>query len=435
MLSSITYLEDDVSGNAAFRIQAPASHVRIPAHFLTLLDVSESMMDQNKLVNVKRCMSLLLKFLSPADMLSIVTFGEESKIIVKGVKAEPSAIHMLEQAIDSLVTKGCTNLSAGLASIREIMDEHGESHLKPSLLVLTDGHANRGAFIPNELQAIIKRLRELFPMLSMSFIAYGMDHNADLMKLFAEETLGSYSIVKSLEDAALTMGDALGGAISCVAQNVAVQVPEGTTVEGPFKVVNNRIELGDIFAGSEKLILLKKPDGPVHVSGITLPDLERFHTEVTHITTDTSRNAEIELTRLRYECARLFQAMRSGNSVDLAAFRTSLADPFLAGNAVTEMLRAELTSLETAQEDVTLRGMSHDMYTQLAQHEIFTSTGGGTSSGIVNRTVRFATTSGDPLTPSAYPQSDDDASNQTPLVGTVQRQVATLMRLASQTPT
>ena len=117
MLTSLTYLEQDVSGNAAFRIQVPASDVRTPAHFLALLDVSESMMDQDKLINVKRCMSLLLKFLSPADMLSIVTFGEESKIIVKGVKAEPSAIHMLEQAIDSLITKGSTNLSAGLTSI------------------------------------------------------------------------------------------------------------------------------------------------------------------------------------------------------------------------------------------------------------------------------------------------------------------------------
>ena len=437
MQTSLTYLQQDLSGNVAFHLKVSSSAVRTPIHFLTLLDVSESMMDENKLVNVKRCMSLLLKFLSHTDKLSIVTFGEESTIVVKGVKAEPLSIPMLEQAIESLVTHGCTNFSAGLGSIREILDELGDCQLKPSLLVLTDGHANRGASTPSELQTIVKRIRELFPTLSMSFIAYGTDHNADLMNVLAEETLGTYSIVKNLEDAALTMGDALGGAISCVAQNVAISVPEGTTVEGPFKVVNNRIELGDIYAGSEKLILLKKPEGTMFLSGVSLPSLDPFKREVTMITTDTSRNAEIDLTRLRYECARLFQVLRTQQHVELANFRAAINDPFLAGNPVTAMLQSELASLEAAQE-LLQNGMSNHIYSQLAQHERYTSTGGGTSSVIVpRRTIRFARSTSDPTADSddeTITQTPMSGGQQTPMVGEVQRQIASMMRQASHTP-
>jgi len=425
MQTSLTYLEQDASGNTAVRIKVPVTDARTPTHFMTLLDVSESMLGNNKLGNVKRCMSLLLKFLVAEDKLSIVTFGEDSKIVVKHVNAEPASIPMLEHAIESLNVNGCTNLSAGLASIREILGECGEDHRKVSLLVLTDGHANRGASTPFDLKAIVKRIHELFPAMTMNFIAYGDDHNAELLKDLATEVTGSYSTVEGLEGAALTMGDALGGAISCVAQNVAIQVPEGTTVEGPFKIVDNRITIGDLYAGSEKLLLIKKPAGAVTIGGVTLPDLEQFNTEVTDITTNTERNAEIDLTRLRYECGRLFHTLRTqrSQSLDLSAFRTALEDPFLAGNPVTAMLRAELASLEAALEHLRY-GMTSQLLARLTQHEAYNYTGAGTSAGITSPGAPPAYDS----CPGAPLPDPDDGSSQTPMCGEVQRRTATLMR-------
>ena len=431
MQTSLTYLEQDASGKAAVRIKVPATDARTPTHFMALLDVSESMMGQNKLGNVKRCMSLLLNFLVPEDKLSIVTFGEESKVVVKHVKAEPASIPMLEQAIESLNVHGCTNLSAGLASIREILGECVDEQLKVSVLVLTDGHANRGAFIPTDLKTIVKRIHELFPVMTMNFIAYGTDHNAELLKELADEVNGSYSIVENLEDAALTMGDALGGAISCVAQNVSIQVPEGTTVEGPFKLVDKRITIGDLYAGSEKLVLIEKHAGPIFVSGVTLPDLAQFNTGVTDVTTNTERNAEIDLTRLRYKCGHLFHALRTQHSstVDLSSFRAALDDPFLAGNPVTAMLRGELASLEAALEHLR-NGMTSQLLARLTQHEAYNYTGAGTSAGISSPGAPVARSSSPGSCPGApRPDEEDDyGSAQTPMAGEVQRRTATQMR-------
>ena len=424
MQTSLTHLPND---SAALRISTPQSDDRTPSHFIGLIDVSESMMDDNKLVNVKRCMSLLLKFLTPADELSVVSFGEESKIILNRVKALASAVPMMEQAIESLRTNGCTNLSAGLGSVREVLSAGAD--LKTGLLILTDGHANRGAHSPTELQAIVKRMAELYPALSFSFIAYGTEHNAQLMKLLADETNGKYSIVESLEGAALAIGDALGSIISCVAQNVVVELPEGTTAEGPFKIVGDRLIIGDLYAGSEKLILLSKPAGPVYLRGTALPHMDPFKTEVTAITTDTARNAEIDLTRLRYTCAELFSDLRGGTDIAarLEAFRTARADPFLAGQPVTDMLLAELASIDAAVAEV---GRSHyvsaRLAVQLTQHSAYSSTGGGTAHPI--QAVHWADGAEDPV------QRAPTHDTQSPMAGTQQRRVASLMRTMSQQP-
>jgi hypothetical protein len=426
MQVSLTHLPNE---SAALRISTPASDERTPSHFIALLDVSESMMDDNKLVNVKRCMSLLLKFLTPADELSVVSFGEDSKIILNRVKAEAGAVSMMEQAIESLQTNGCTNLSAGLGSVREILS--ADSGLKTGLLVLTDGHANRGAHTSGELHTIVKRINELYPALSISFIAYGTDHNAQLMTSLAEETHGSYSIVESLEGAALAMGDALGGIISCVAQNVVVELPEGTTAEGPFKIAGGSLVLGDLYAGSEKLILLSKPEGSVRVRGTALPHMDPFNTEVTTISTDMARNAEIDLTRLRYICADLFSDLRAGTDITerLATFRAALADPFLAGQPVTDMLLAELVSIDAAVAEV---GRSHyvsaRLAAQLTQHSAYSSTGGGTAQPI-QPTVHFADdeTEEDPVARGLM-------DTQSPMAGARQRQIASLMRTMSLQP-
>jgi len=427
VFANITHISDTT---AALRITTPTvTDERTPTHFMALLDVSESMDDSNKLKHVKRCMSLLLKFLTPADELSLVAFGEESRIVLKRVAATNAAVPMMEQAIDSLVTSGCTNLSAGLGSIREILTEAGTT-LKPGLLVLTDGHANRGVSSASDLQAIVKRLYELYPELSTSFIAYGTDHNADLLKALAEETNGKYSIVENLEDAALSMGDTLGSMISCVAQNVVVELPEGTEVEGPWRCSAGRLTIGDLYAGSQKLILLKKPAGAVRVHGVSLPLLEPFNIEAA-VTEDRTRNAEIDLTRLRYRCAEFFEQLRVGGTLaasELASFRLDLGDSFLAGD-VANMLLAELASIDAAVEQVGQHGsrLQPRLRAQLTQHAAFALTGSGTSQPIQRR-VAFTEAHSDEEEPVA------PAAVLSPTATTRQRHVSNLMRTMSQQP-
>jgi len=400
---SLKYLEQDGSGPAALSLKVPHTDIRTPTHFIALIDVSESMEDKNKLTHVKHCMSLLLPFLTSEDALSIVTFGENSTIVLKNVKTDVSQRPVIEKAIESLEVLGCTNYSAGLGSVRQILDE-GSAH-KPGLLTFTDGHANRGVFDPPALTAMISRIHELYPALSMSFIAYGTDHNATLLKAMADSVMGSYSIVESLEAAATAMGDCLGGILSCALQNVVIECPPGTTAHGPYSVSpTGRLVLGDLYSGSDTIILLEMTSGPVAVTGVSLPNLDPFRLVVT-TTLDTSPNVEITVTRLRYRCAEMFRRIRdslttpdgTNFTAEIAAFREACADPTLAAHPVTEMLKAEILSMEAAISRVAA-GRTQGLDTQLTQHAAFTSLMRGmtTSIGGGGHRVRFNSEAEDP---------------------------------------
>jgi Mg-chelatase subunit ChlD len=390
MKCTLTFLETDGSGEAALRIQPADSDTRVDTHFVMMLDISESMADRNKLGNVKHCMSLLLQFLTPNDELSIVTFGETSKVALRRLKMNsPGATASAEQAIQALHVEGCTNMSAGLASVREVLDEAAAgTSLKQGLFLLTDGHANRGVADPTALRGLVSRIHEVYPALTMSFVAYGVDHNTDLLKGMAEDCMGAYSVVDSIEDAALTMGEALGSVTSCVAQNVVIQCPPGTTVLGPYKISEaGELRIGDMYAGVETMLLLNLKEGPVRVRGSLMPSLDTFNTEVTERSLIITRNLDIELTRLRYRCSALWERVRAGRDTEavlrpeIDALRDAVTDTALDGNAVAEMLRAEIPSLYVAIEERG-RGAGARVNVMASQHAAFTSLGRGTSQPI-----------------------------------------------------
>lgn len=436
MQASVTYLSEltatSVKRQAALRLQAPQSSDRTATHFILLLDISDSMNHNGKLEHVKTCASLLLRLMTPADYISVITFGQDSQIIINA--AQTYAVHLrgIGSAIQGLVADGCTNLSAGLASVKKVLSDV-TTGAKPTLLLLTDGHANRGVVDSASLQTMISNLVEQFPALSMSVVGYGTDHHAGLLKAFAETTHGSYSIVENQEDAAGVLGDALGGALSCTAQNVYVKCPEGTAVSGPYTVKDGVIRIGDLYSGTDTLLLLELPEGPVTVCGTQVPELTSFEV-VAETSVALERNPDIELTRLRYQCSDLFRQVRDWASLDSAgqatlraaidAFRTSLDDPVFTDHPVTQMLVTEVQSLLQAVRVMQQPGRHYDMAARIMQHEAYTSLGRGTSSAIAGP----EDTQEDPETVPA------PAQLQSPMSTVRQRQMATLMRTMSQQP-
>ena len=416
MNASVTYVSSDEKGQASLVINAPVTDERAPAHFILLLDVSDSMNDDNKLEHVKLCSSLLLKLLTPVDKISLVTFGKYSRVILTAVATDASNLAAIEGAIAALHTDGCTNLSAGIASVSEVLAIGGG--LKPTLLLLTDGYANRGVSNSADLQTMMSGLTTQCP-LGLAVIAYGTNHNAELLKGFATAAHGSYSIVSGLEDAAIALGDALGGALSCVAQNVEIICPAGSTIAGPYSCIDGRVRVGDLYAGSSTMYLMDLVTGPVTVRGVLVPSMQAFTVEAV-ATVSEARDASVELTRLRYKCSDLFRQVRleQATAEDIAAFRALLGDPFLAGNPMTEMLLAEATSLEEAFRGRRAGGAG--LVSRILQHEAFTALGRGTTQAI---------SSG-----GAPPHPEDPSSTMSPMSSRTQQRMASLMRTMSQEP-
>jgi len=430
---SLTYLEREGSGPAALRITTATSDLRTPTHFIALIDVSESMEDKSKLIHVKHCMSLLLKFLTSDDYISIISFGEGSTILLNRVKADTTQLPVIEKAIESLQVNGCTNYSAGLGSVRQILDESPASTVKPGLLTFTDGHANRGVFDHPSLTAMISRIHQLYPTLSFSFVAYGTEHNAVLLKAMADSVMGSYSIVESLEGSATAMGDCIGGILSCSAQNVVIEFPAGTVAHGPYTITAaGRLTLGDLYAGTDTTILVEVKEGSIVITGVTLPTLDPFRqTATTRL--DVAPNVEITVTRLRYRCAALFSKIRDSMhrrdsfTEEIESFRLACSDPALAEHPVIPMLKAEIVSMEAAIENITA-GTTQGLDVQLTQHAAFTSMLRGTTTSIQPQSgrqrtrFRFNSVESDPEEPTIMMSPQRSARQQ---------QVTSMMRAAS----
>ena len=386
---------------AAILIRPPADETRIPLHFIALIDTSDSMNDNDKLNHVKHCLSLLTQFLIPDDLLSVVTFGEDADVVLRRVKGEGASLHTAQAAIRALVTNGCTNLSAGVIAVRGLLEEGGTgaaaaapTPLKPHLLLLTDGHANRGVSNPAQLREMTAAIQARFTTLSYSFLAYGTDHNAELLRSLAAQHLTSYSVVQDLESAALTMGESLGGAMSCCAQGVTIQCPPGTVAHGAYQAdATGRIRVGDLYAGSEVYLCIDLPlEGPTTctMEGTSLPSMDRFHAPIEESAAETP-SASILLTRLQIRVSAVYRQMREyeheSPAEEVEAIRAALSAAEFDGHPIAEMLRQELPSLDAAVRRHR-RGLDQTLRTELATHEQFVLLGRGTAQPIAEPTWR-----------------------------------------------
>jgi hypothetical protein len=302
---------------------------------------------------------------------------------------------VIQTVIDMIVVNGCTNLSAAILNIKTVAS--ASAQLKTGVLLLTDGHANRGACTSEAILDMFNTVHIQNPELSFTVVGYGTMHNAPLMKSIAENTQGAYCIVENLEAAASVIGNSIGGLFSCSAQLLQVKCPDGTKIHWAHKAVNGIIKVGDIYDESDKILLFDLPKDalgqPLILTGTTVPAVESFSKEVIATPwSDTPISPEfltaVELTTLCYKCSSLFAELTNtrnssllGITSDIAEFRSAVFAEKYNGNPVAEMLRSECKSLETALAGIR-SSATPDMISRIHQHAAFTSLGRGISQPI-----------------------------------------------------
>lgn len=441
----------DEKTQCAVRLRAPHDVGRISTHIILMIDISESMLDDHKLENVKKCCELLLTFLNDSDAVSLITFGETAKLHLKCVAATEVNKTAAQQTITQLRCDGCTNLSAGLGYVSEVC---AESTLKTGLLILTDGHANRGVTNTDALRAMIGSIRERNTNMSLSCVAYGDNHNADLLRSLAEDAQGAYTIVRGIEDTAVAFGDTLGGLMSCAFQNVELDVPKDTVVHGPYKTTvdgeRRKIHIGDVYAGTKPLILFDIPTavvrsvGTVLLRGNALPELSSIRYSL--IADDLEeRDIDIDITRHRYTCAKILNSVRDwralsagerdGLGAQIDALEAALRDEAFNGHPVANLLRTEIPILRTTL-DRAIRGGEGGDYSMLTQHVATVALGRGFSTPMNVRSAQprpqqrvwggSPVASGEPMNPTGIDENSQAFQNS------LQASMSAAMRTASQ---
>lgn len=403
-------------------------------HLIFLIDVSDSMTEtdgqgkESKLEHVKQSILFLLPLLLPTDSLSLITFGDDATIQIENQFATTEGKTLLEHTISQLHTDGCTNMSAGLLTMREVAQRAASESQKQGVLLLTDGLANMGISSRVDLLTMTNELLSFTPGLTLTTIGYGIHHDAQLLRDLAGIGSGSYNIVLSRDHIASVVGDVFGGLTSVVAQMVTLTLPIGYVPRTKYiwKPSQRKIQIGDIYAENDIIILIKPIDSEsttsIQVEGVAMPSLEMIRLDLVPIAHDSSVDGlkDIYLAYFRYEVSEVLVQYKSESSrAKAAVLQTKLQALPYADSLLVQMMLDDL--------DHVLHPSSHSQAdATLLQHSVYLSLGRGLRSDIGEEQQ-------DPATISSRARSNALNTIGSPFSNRIQLRATQSMREASQT--
>ncbi len=192
-----------------------------PSNFVFLLDVSGSMMPENKLPMVKAAMRMLVSELRSKDHVAIVVYAGSAGLVLPSTAGDQK--ETILAAIDRLEAGGST---AGGAGIRRAYDEAVANFIRGGnnrVILATDGDFNVGVSSDAEMVRLIEEKRQTGVFLTVLGVGEGNLQAAKMEKL-ADHGNGNYAYLDNILEARKVLVHELGGTLYTVAKDVKIQV-------------------------------------------------------------------------------------------------------------------------------------------------------------------------------------------------------------------
>jgi Ca-activated chloride channel family protein len=213
--------QDEVLLRVGLQARDVRNRARDDAALTFVIDTSGSMAQDGRLELVKDSLRVLVDRLGDRDRVSIVTFGDEARVVLPPTWASDSG--RIIGSIEELWPGGSTNLEAGLRLgyelARETLTEDGIDRV----VLASDGVANVGLTEPEE---ILGRIREdASAGIELVSVGVGMgDYNDVLLEQLADQGDGFYAYVNELDEAHRLFAEDLTGTLQTVALDARAQV-------------------------------------------------------------------------------------------------------------------------------------------------------------------------------------------------------------------
>ncbi len=255
-----------------------------PAMNLSLvLDRSGSMSDRGKLDYLKRSSARLIDSLDPSDRLSVVEYDDQ--ITVLWPSDRPAAPALIKRLINDLTPRGSTNLfggmEAGMTEVREAIPRLSDEQVHISrVLLLSDGLANQGVTDPRQIAQRVRAWRA--QGVSVTTLGLGRGYDEDLMEAIAENGGGRYYYVENPDQMSRIFAQELKLLYQTVAKQPVLRFKWSSEIEA-FSVLGqevtqelheNAIEIGDIYAGEQRSMLISASFSPTQLGPVALGDVE-----------------------------------------------------------------------------------------------------------------------------------------------------------------
>lgn len=194
----------------------------LPASNLVfLVDVSGSMMDENKLPLVKRSLSLLVDQLRTQDKVSLVVYAGNAGLVLPPTSGERKTA--IKAAIENLQAGGSTAGGQGIELAYKVATEQFLPNGNNRVILCTDGDFNVGVSSDDELERLIEKKRESGVFLTV--LGFGMGNYQDAkMQKMADKGNGNHAYIDNFNEARKVFVKEFGGTLFTIAKDVKLQL-------------------------------------------------------------------------------------------------------------------------------------------------------------------------------------------------------------------
>lgn len=260
----VVALEADDSITVMLDLEAPdtAGEQNRPGHTVVVVLDRSGSMGGGRLDAARRALGDLVGLLDARDTFGLVVFDQEAQVVVPARPMADLDREDLRATIRQITPGGSTDLSSGyLRGLQEARRAAGQTGA--TLILLSDGHANRGVVDPAQLRAVAAGAQS--ESVTTSTIGIGLGYDEALLAEIATGGSGNHTFAQESDSAAAALTAEVDGLLSKTVQAASAKIIPSTEVKS-VKLHNElpthpmadglMVEIGDFYAGERRRLLV-----------------------------------------------------------------------------------------------------------------------------------------------------------------------------------
>ncbi len=205
-----------------------------PSNLVFLIDVSGSMMDENKLPLVKASMKMLTDQLRENDRISIVVYAGRAGVALPATNGSDKI--KIKTAIDALEAGGSTAGGEGIQMAYKIAQQNFMKEGNNRIILCTDGDFNVGVSSDDGLVRLIEQERD--KRIYLTVLGYGMGNYKDnKMQQLADKGNGNHAYIDGLSEAKKVLVNEFGGTLFTIAKDVKLQLEFNPALVAGYRLI------------------------------------------------------------------------------------------------------------------------------------------------------------------------------------------------------
>ncbi len=234
-------------------------------HLVFNVDCSGSMSDtcndnRSKMDHINHTIINMIDYLSNQKdiyvYISIFAFDDKIYSILENELISKLNYQDLISQVKQIRPKNMTNIELALNNSKDYIHklqsnktiDHNDENVDITHIFMTDGEANAGNLVAEDLLEIINKMSNL-----NIFIGFGIDHNAYLLKTLSSKQKNKYYFIDELEKAGYVYGEILHSIIYKIMNNVNIRVKNGLIYDWKNNQWVENIETDDLVMDINKV--------------------------------------------------------------------------------------------------------------------------------------------------------------------------------------